>query len=272
MRVRRGCDCETVERRYTPVSHFNRTASEIWRPPPERPAVSDSEIQVWRMSLDRSASEIPEMQDLLSEDENARAARFVFDRHRAHFIAGRASLRRILGRYVGLAPERLEFGYGPRGKPFLKTGSDGDAVRFNLSHTGELALLAVVRAREVGVDVERIRAVKEHLRLAGRYFAPGEVDAIRALPSEVQYEAFFNCWTRKEAYIKALGTGLACPLDGFEVSLAPGAPAALLRINGNPEAPSEWFLQALEPGYGLIGAVALKGKGYRVTCWERRAG
>ncbi len=254
------------------MSHFNKTETAIWRPTLEPPAVSDSEIQVWRMRLDRPASEVPEMQDVLSDDENARAARFVFDRHRARFIAGRASLRRILGGYVGLAPERLEFGYGSRGKPFLKTGSDGDAVRFNLSHTGELAVLAVVRAREVGVDVERIRAVKAHLRLAGRYFAPGEVDVIRALAPEVQYEAFFNCWTRKEAYIKALGTGLACPLDGFEVSLAPGAPAALLQATDNPSAPSEWFLQALQPGDGYVGAVALKGQGYRVTCWEWRAG
>ena len=252
------------------MSHFNRSASEIWRPPPEHPVALDDEIQVWRMNPDRPAPEIHEMQDVLSEDEHARAARFVFDRHRARFIAGRATLRRILGRYVGLAPERLEFGYGSRDKPFLKNGSDGDAVRFNLSHTGELALLAVVRAREIGVDVERIRAVKEHLRLAGRYFAPGEVAAIRALPREVQYEAFFNCWTRKEAYIKALGTGLACPLDGFEVSLAPGSPAALLRINDNPVASSEWFLRALEPGNGFVGAVALKGQGYRVTCWEWR--
>lgn len=250
------------------MSQLNRSTSDIWNPPPERPVASDDEIQVWRMNLDRPASEVDEMRDVLSEDETARAARFVFDRHRARFIVGRASLRRILGRYVGMDPKRLEFGYGSRGKPFLKKGSDGDRLRFNLSHSGELALVAVIRARRIGVDVERIREVKEHLRLAGRYFATGEVATMRALPPEVQYEAFFNCWTRKEAYIKALGTGLACPLDGFEVSLAPGTPAALLHVDDDPAAPSEWFMRALAPGHGFAGAVALKGRGFSVTCWE----
>lgn len=254
------------------MSQLNRSTSDIWRPPPERPVASEDEIQVWRMNLDLPASEFQEMRGVLSEDETARAARFVFDRHRARFVAGRAFLRKILGQYVGHAPQRLEFGYGFRGKPFLKKGSDGDRLRFNLSHSGDLALLAVIRARRIGVDVERIREVKEHLRLAGRYFAPGEVAAIRALPPKVQYEAFFNCWTRKEAYIKALGTGLACPLDGFEVSLTPGIPAALLHVDDDPRAPSEWFMRALTPGNGFAGAVALKGKGYRVTCWEWRAG
>ena len=250
------------------MSQLKRSTSDIWRPPPERLMASHDEIQVWRMNLDRPASEVQELRGVLSEDETARAARFVFDRHRARFIVGRASLRRILARYLGQAPERLNFGYGHRGKPFLKTGSDGNRLRFNLSHSGELALLAVIRARRIGVDVERIREVREHLRLAGRYFAPGEVAAIRALPPEVQYQAFFNCWTRKEAYIKALGTGLACPLDGFEVSLTPGTPAALLRVNDDPNASSEWFMKALDPGPGYVGALALKGAGYRVTFWE----
>lgn len=250
------------------MSRLNRSTTDIWRRPPERPVASDHEIQVWRMNLDRPASEVQELRGVLSEDEIARAARFVFDRHRARFVVGRASLRRILGRYVGIDPKRLEFGYGSRGKPFLKKGSDGDRLRFNLSHSGELALLAVIRARRIGVDVERIREVKEHLRLAGRYFAAGEVAAIRALPPDVQHEAFFNCWTRKEAYIKALGTGLACPLDGFEVSLVPGTPAALLHVDDDPTAPSEWFMRALAPGRGFAGAVALKGRGFSVTCWE----
>ena len=220
------------------------------------------------MRLDRPASEIREMRDVLSEDEDARAARFVFYRHRARFIAGRASLRRILGRYLEMAPERLDFGYGHRGKPFLKDDPAGKALRFNLSHSSELALLAVVGSRDIGVDVERVRAVQYHLKIAGRFFSPGEVAAIRALPPEVQYEAFFNCWTRKEAYIKALGDGLAYPLDAFEVSLAPGTPAALLHVHDEPNASTKWFMKALDPGPGYVGAVALKGKGYRVTCWE----
>lgn len=253
------------------MTGLNRSTSDVWRQPPGCPVASHDEIHVWRMNLDRPAAEVQEMRGVLSEDETARAARFVFDRHRGRFIVGRASLRSILGLYLGLAPRRLEFGYGWRGKPYLKKGSDGDRLRFNLSHSGELGLLAVIKAREIGVDVERIRQVKEHLRLAGRYFAPGEVAAIQALPGEVHYEAFFNCWTRKEAYIKALGAGLACPLDGFEVSLTPGAPAAMLRIDDNPVAPSEWFMRALTPGRGFVGAVALKGRGYQVTCWEWRA-
>ncbi len=250
------------------MNSIDRSTSGIWRPPPRHPVASDSEIQVWRMRLDRPAFEIREMRDVLSEDEDARAARFVFDRHRARFIAGRASLRRILGRYLNRAPERLDFNYGHRGKPFLKDDPAGKALRFNLSHSSELALLAVVGSRDIGVDVERVRAVQYHMRIAGRFFSPGEVAAIRALPPEVRYEAFFNCWTRKEAYIKALGDGLAYPLDAFEVSLAPGTPAALLHVNDDPNASTEWFMKALDPGAGYVGAVALRGKGYRVTCWE----
>ena len=254
------------------MNPVHRSASESWLPPPDRPVALDEDVQVWRIYLDLPASEIDDMKGVLSAEEKTRAARFVFDKHRARFIAGRASLRRILGRYLGRAPERLEFGYGHRGKPYLKNDPPGNPLRFNLSHSSELALLAVVGSRDIGVDVERVRAVQYHLKIAGRFFSPGEVAVIRSLPPEVQFEAFFNCWTRKEAYIKALGDGLAYPLDAFEVSLAPGAPAALLSVRDDPEASSKWFLQAMAPARGFVGAVALKGKGYRMTFWEWRAG
>ncbi len=250
------------------MNQVDRSATESWLPPPERPVALDDEVQVWRIFLDLPASEIDEMKGVLSNEEKARAARFAFEKHRARFISGRASLRRILARYLGRAPQRLEFGYGHRGKPYLKDDPPGNPLRFNLSHSSELALLAVVGSRDIGVDVERVRAVQYHLKIAGRFFSPGEVATIRALPPEVQYEAFFNCWTRKEAYIKALGDGLAYPLDAFEVSLAPGTPAALLRVNDDPNASTEWFMKALDPGHGYVGAVALKGTGYRVTRWE----
>ncbi len=254
------------------MNPVDRSASESWLPPPDRPVALDEDVQVWRIYLDLPASEIDDMKGVLSAEEKTRAGRFVFDKHRARFIAGRASLRRILGRYLGRAPERLEFGYGHRGKPYLKNDPPGNPLRFNLSHSSELALLAVVGSRDIGVDVERVRAVQYHLKIAGRFFSPGEVAVIRSLPPEVQFEAFFNCWTRKEAYIKALGDGLAYPLDAFEVSLAPGAPAALLSVRDDPEASSKWFLQAMAPACGFVGAVALKGKGYRMTFWEWRAG
>ncbi len=221
------------------------------------------EIHVWRVALEMDPSYLEKLQETLAPDEKARAAQFHFPKDRRHFIAARGALRDILARYLHQEPAHLQFRYGAAGKPALTGSSEGRDLHFNLSHSDELALYAVTRAGEIGIDVERIRPEVIEERVAERFFSAQEVSALRGLPKCFQPEAFFNCWTRKEAYVKARGDGLRIPLDSFDVSLIPGAPAAFLR-----GAESRWSLQALLPGPDYAAAVAAEGHDRHMRLWQ----
>lgn len=227
-----------------------------------RPASRGGEVQVWRMALDRTAEEVAALFEVLSTDERERAARYVSERDRARFVAGRGLLRRVLAGYRGSeAPERLRFAYGAHGKPRLAAvDAEGVDVRFNLAHSDGLALLAVALGREVGVDVEWVREDGAIAAVADRYFSRAERDALAALPEGERCRAFYACWTRKEAYVKARGEGLALPLDGFTVSSAPGEAPALLAVEGEPGEPARWTLRDVEAGEGYAAAVAVEGR------------
>jgi len=186
-------------------------------------------------------------QRIVSRDELARASRFVFERDRRRYLNGRAALREILAGYVGRAPERIEFRVNSYGKP--STGR----VFFNVSHSHELAMIAVSRTREVGIDVERIDEKFMRENIAERFFSPGEVSGLLSVTLRERSGAFFNCWTRKEAYVKARGVGLSLALSSFEVSLAPGEPARFLRGAG------DWSIEALETKSGYAAAVVAQG-------------
>jgi len=230
--------------------------------------LGDDEVHVWRAALNIKESRVQSLRRTLTADERARAERFHFQQDREHFIVARGLLRAILGRYLDVDPSQLRFSYSPYGKPSLARESGGGDLCFNLSHAGGLALYAVTRGRDIGIDVERIRADLADEQVAERFFSPREVAALRALSGNMQPLAFFNCWTRKEAYIKARGEGLSLPLDQFDVSLAPGEPAALLRINGNAQEASRWFLQELAPSPVYAAAVAVGGCDWRLKCWQ----
>jgi len=193
---------------------------------------------------------------VLSADERERAARFRIERGADRYAVGRGALRMLLGRYTGTEPGALVFQYNGFGKPEL-TGSD---VCFNLSHSHDIALVAVARGRAVGVDVERIREQVMIDRIAERFFASGEARAVAALPPDRQVRAFFNCWTRKEAWIKARGEGLSIPLNSFEVTLAPGEPARLVATRPDEEEASRWTLRDLPCGPEFAAALAVAGK------------
>lgn len=212
-------------------------------------------VKAWCFRLDLGAEAHAGLAALLSPEERTRAARFYFERHRHQFTAARGRLRRLLGAELGVPPERLAFSYGPHGKPALAWPA-GTGLYFNLSHAGEWALLASTRAGEIGVDIERARPVLPGL--AQRFFAPEEAAALAALPPAEQRAAFFRCWTRKEAYLKALGSGLARPLDGFVVSLARDEPARLLAVRGQPREPRRWRLEHFDPAPGYVAAIALR--------------
>ncbi len=242
--------------------------SHLWSLPPEHLVLGDGEVHVWQAGLELVASEIQSLFDLLSADERDRAARFHFPRDRNRFIIARGRLRSLLSRYLGVAPNQLEFDYSPYGKPALSEGCGGGSLRFNLSHSHKLALYVVARHREVGIDVEYRRADLADEEIARRFFSPREVSTLLALPAEMRLEAFFNCWTRKEAYIKARGEGLSLPLDQFDVTLAPGEAAALIRTLGDPQEASRWSLAQIFPGPGYSAALAVEGQLGEIKYWR----
>jgi 4'-phosphopantetheinyl transferase len=194
-----------------------------WRAPPGILVLGDDEVHVWRATLDQTPSQIQSHLHSLAADEHVRAEQFYFERDRQHFIASRGVLRAILSGYLHRTPESLSFCYSSHGKPALAGETDDDAICFNVSHSHGVALFAVTRGREVGIDIEHIRSDLEVAEIAERFFSLREVAMLRMLPTEAQRQAFFRCWTRKEAYIKARGEGLSLPLDQFDVSVEPAA-------------------------------------------------
>ena len=208
------------------------------------------------------------LEQILSKDEQTRAARFHFQRDRRRFAVGRGILRAILGGYLNVEPDQVEFCYGAHGKPYLAGNLDDSALRFNLAHSHELVVYAFACGRDIGVDLEYIRPIPNFERISANFFSARENAALNSLPAEQRQEAFFNCWTRKEAYIKALGDGLAHPLDQFDVSLIPGEPVRLLSVEQAPEEVSRWRFQAFTPTPGYAAAVVVEGHDWQPQFWQ----
>ena len=239
-----------------------------WSLPSEMPALGNREVHVWCASLDRDKPSVQRLWPTLADSERTRAQRFHFCQDRKRYIVGRGLLRAILGHYLAVEPNRLQFCYNPYGKPSLDTDCGGKTLRFNISHAQGFALYAITRHREVGVDLEYIRPNLADAQIAERFFAPGEVMALRTVPASAREKAFFTCWTRKEAYIKATGKGVSIPLDGFEVSLRPGEPAALLGTSWDVPEASRWSLRDLYPAIGYVGALCVEGHSWQLNCWQ----
>jgi 4'-phosphopantetheinyl transferase len=194
---------------------------------------------------------------LLSDAERQRASRFAFDRDRRRFIVARARLRRLLSARLGVRPESVELVYGRYGKPALARRFADSDLCFNVSHSDDVAVYAFATGREIGIDVEAIRVIRDADDVAARFFSRRENQAYLALDPCDKLIGFLNCWTRKEAFIKALGDGLNYPLDRFDVSLAPGEPAKIFRVE-NTWDDCGWALYSFSPGPGLIGAIVVR--------------
>ena len=233
-------------------------------------ALSGDEVHVWRASLGRPTLRVQQLLRTLSDDERRRAERFQLEHDREHFVVARGTLRSILGRYLGAEPSRVQFEYGPHGKPRLAEPFVSQAVRFNLAHSHNWALYAFAHQRDVGIDLERVCPLPDAEEIATRFFSAHESAAWGALSRNRKQEAFYLCWTRKEAYIKAIGDGLARPLDQFDVSLVPAEPARLLHVEGDPKEARRWSLQTLKPVPGYVAALAAEGHGWRLVCWDYR--
>jgi len=236
-------------------------------PFPQRPAapgleLPPGEIHVWYVRLDPPQERVEQLGRPLTKDEWERANRFRFDQHRRQYVVGRGALRTLLAAYQGTRPELVRFTYGPRGKPFLDASQNQDGAGtlfFNLSNSSERALVGFARGLEIGVDLEYMKPMPDLEQIAERFFSVPERDVLRQLPAAQKPEGFFNCWTRKEAYLKAVGEGLALPLDSFDVTLAPGEPARMLAVEGDAERATRWHYWHLRPAEDYIGAVAIEG-------------
>ncbi len=230
---------------------------------PPRPArdlaLPPGEIHLWMVALDAEPAVVEELARSLAADELERAGRFRFDRHRRQYMVGRGALRVLLGAYLGAPPGEVRFVYGPRGKPFLAAAPPASGLYFNLSNSHELALVGFLRGAEIGVDVEFLKPMPDLEQIAERFFSASERTALRRLPEDQKREGFFNCWTRKEAYLKAVGEGLAAPLDSFDVTLVPGEPPRMLTLRGDAERAAGWCFRCFRPAPDYIGALAIEG-------------
>jgi 4'-phosphopantetheinyl transferase len=240
-----------------------------WAAPPEQLSLSDDEVHVWRAQLAPvSPSQLQNLRSLLAPDEIGRAERFHFEHDRASFIIARATLRAILSAYLQLHPSRLRFGYNAYGKPSLDNDEARSGLRFNLAHSRDVALYAFARKREIGIDVEYMRAGSATDEMIDEVFPSAEIAMLRKLSPQQRAEAFFNCWTLKEAYIKARGEGLSFPLKRFDVSFASGEQRAALTVHGAAAESERWALQTLRPGDAYAAAIAVEGHDWNLRCWQ----
>lgn len=231
-----------------------------WLSPPAGLALGAGDVHVWRLPLAQPPDQLAILARTLNPDEQARAARFYFDRDRNAYTATRGVLRSLAGHYASVAPQALVFGYQAKGKPYLATPH---GLHLNVSHSGDYALLAFTRTGPLGVDVERKRPLSDLPALAKTSFSPHEYAAWGRLPPPDQLEAFFAVWSRKEAFIKATGEGIS-QLADFDVSVRPDEPARLLRV----PTPHRWSLGDLPAIEHHAAAIVVAGDDLHVQCWN----
>lgn len=219
---------------------------------------NDESLEVVVSELDFAPTALAVAATLLSPEEQQRARRFVFERERNQFIATRAKLRQLLGARIGVRPEFVELVYGKYGKPALDPRLTAQALHFNLSRSHDMAVFAFVSGRQIGIDIEFVRPIVTADHIATQFFSAGEQTAFRSLATEDRTLAFFNAWTRKEAFIKALGEGLHHPLDTFDVSLTPEEPARIYRVGMSNGTDCGWRLHSFRPGPGFVGAIVVQ--------------
>lgn len=235
-----------------------------WALPPDSLKLESHHVDIWRVSSALTADSVKLLFSSLSDDEKQRASRFRFPTDRDRYIVSHGSLRDVLGRYLHRQPHQLTFSVNKYGKPSLAHSK----LEFNLSHSNDFALIAITQGRKVGVDVEHIRTDIEMENIARRHFSRVEISELMSLPPEQREAGFFNCWTRKEAYIKAQGVGLSLPLDSFDVSLAPDQPAILRETRPNLQEAACWSLLSLEIHPKYAGAVAVETGTLEFRFWD----
>jgi len=239
-----------------------------WQSPPSGCCLSSTDIHVWRGWLDQPRRRVDQLAYSLSADERMRAARFHFETDRVRFIVARGMLRSILSLYLGIEAGQVELYYQRQGKPYLPESLNQAPIHFSMAHSHQLAVYAFVHAREIGIDLEYAQPMPGLWQTAAAFMSEHELSLLSALPADQQQQAFYLCWTRKEAYIKARGVGLAQPLEQLDVSMTPGKPARLLSVEGKPDETWRWAMQSFTPAAGYVAALAVEGYGTNVTYWD----
>jgi 4'-phosphopantetheinyl transferase len=238
---------------------------QAWCQPPAELPWPHEEVHVWRATLAWPDGTARRLEQCLSADERDKMQRFRFEKDRRRYLIGRGVLRTLLGRYLDLAPQDLRFETAAAGKPHLASGQG--QLQFNLAHSGEYVLIAIA-GRAVGIDVEEIDDDFDAREVAAHFFSLGEQGDLEMLTGRTRIEAFFECWTRKEAYVKARGEGLSLPLEQFDVSLRPGEPARLIATRPDPAEARRWQLSGLDVADGYKAALAVEGQGWTLRLWD----
>lgn len=246
--------------------------STTWKTPPATLLLEPNEVHLWSASLQSDVPSLEYYRALLSEDETRKAGKYYFEKDRNHYTIARGVLRSLLGHYLYTNARSLRFDYNEYGKPLLipfnkEHNDETRTLHFNLSHSGEIALYAFSYRRHVGIDVELMRSNIEYDDLARISFSPNERTVLHTLEAGEKLQGFYNCWTRKEAFIKAIGKGLSHPLASFDVSLRPNETARLL-ANREPDGHSDWALLDLDVAHGYAGALAAEGFGWQPRFWQ----
>ena len=241
----------------------------LWQAPAERrPHLQYDEVHVWRASLDVSEEQLLMLGATLSSDEQIRADKYYFKLDRQHFIVARGILRNILSRYLHVNPDEIEFSYTSHGKPLLSHSSEGKDISFNLSHSNDLALFAFTLNRKTGVDIEYIRNDFEWRDIGEKFFSSEEKSMLQSISENIRCEKFYTYWTRKEAFLKSTGTGLAVDPRDINVIKRSGQTDWVMQSNQFTGTPEQWSLLDLDPGSDYAAALAVEGKGFKVKCWK----
>lgn len=239
-----------------------------WTMPPIDRTLHHDEVHVWLAEYNTFRSQIPDLHLLLNVEEAKKAAQFYFEKDRRRFIVTHGLLRKLLAGYTNIPAAQLNFHHNAYGKPELSDQPQKATLHFNLSHSHELIVYAFTYAGDIGVDIEYMRADIEYEQLTRRYFSPFENVELRRLPLSQCQQAFFNCWTRKEAYIKARGLGLSLALDSFDVTVRPDDPVKLLASRENAQEANRWLFASLPMSPQYAGTVIAEGHDWHMHCWQ----
>ena len=223
--------------------------------------IQENEIHVYRSSLTTASEHLKESESVLSHDELQKANKYKFEKDKFHYISGRALLRSLLGKYLNRSPGKIIFSYSEKGKPFINESN----IKFNLAHSGGKVVFAFTNNTDVGIDIEFMRELPDALQIAKRFFSEKEVDEFSEIREVDIRTAFFNCWTRKEAFIKALGEGLSYPLKDFSVTLKPGDKPEILWIKDKAEEAEKWRIFNIDTEDNYVSSLAVKAEDMKVV-------
>lgn len=218
--------------------------------------INSGEIHIWSSAAAKDKHRLKEFSNFLSKDEVVRANKFRFEKDRSVYITAKYLLRNLLGNYLNLDPKELIFDYNEYDKPVYLNSAD---LNFNVSHSGNRIIIGFAKNLEIGADIEKIKADFDVLELAKNFFSKEEIKALTAMDENERFRAFYRCWTRKEAFIKAVGEGLSYPLDSFSVTMEDDLRAQFVKIDGIQESKMDWFLHSFVPEEGYISAFAING-------------